>query len=65
MLNKIKKDKLELTNKSCNLEHTELKTKLKSVVDDIDKSLEQKESVEHNEKILRSQTEFDPNKIKV
>ena len=47
----IKKDKLELTNKSCNLEHTELKTKLKSVVDDIDKSLEQKESVEHNEKI--------------
>lgn len=47
----IDKDKLELTNKSCNLELSELKTKLKSTDNDIELSIKQHKSVEHNEKI--------------
>jgi len=47
----IDKDKLELTNKSCNLELSELKSKLKDVEKNIQLSIKQKESVEHNEKI--------------
>ena len=44
-------EKLELTNKSCNLELSELKTKLDSTEDNINKSLEQKASVKYNQKI--------------
>ena len=44
-------EKLELTNKSCNLELSELKSKLDSTEDNINKSLEQKASVKHNTKI--------------
>jgi DNA repair exonuclease SbcCD ATPase subunit/DNA repair exonuclease SbcCD nuclease subunit len=47
----IDKDKLELTNKSCNLELSELKSKLKSTDNDIELSIKQHKSVEHNEKI--------------
>jgi DNA repair exonuclease SbcCD ATPase subunit/DNA repair exonuclease SbcCD nuclease subunit len=52
------KDKLELTNKSCNLELSELKTKLKSVEDKIKISIKQKESVSHNEKVQVKINEF-------
>ena len=41
-------EKLELTNKSCNLELSDLITKLKYTSSDISKSLEQKASVKHN-----------------
>jgi len=44
-------EKLQLTNKSCNLELSELKSKLDSTEDNINKSLEQKASVRHNTKI--------------
>jgi DNA repair exonuclease SbcCD ATPase subunit/DNA repair exonuclease SbcCD nuclease subunit len=44
-------EKLELQNKSCNLELSELKNKIEKVEGDIKKSIEQKESVEHNIKI--------------
>ena len=44
-------EKLELTNKSCNLELSELKSKFVSTVENINKSLEQKNSVKHNTKI--------------
>ena len=44
-------EKLQLTNKSCNLELSELKSKLDSTENNINKSLEQKASVKHNTKI--------------
>ena len=44
-------EKLQLTNKSCNLELSELKNKLDSTENNINKSLEQKASVKHNTKI--------------
>ena len=44
-------EKLELTNKSCNLELSELKSKLVSTEDNINKSFEQEASVKHNIKI--------------
>ena len=44
-------EKLQLTNKSCNLELSDLITKLKYTSTDISKSLEQKASVKHNIKI--------------
>jgi chromosome segregation ATPase len=44
-------EKLELTNKSCNLELSDLITKLKYTSTDISKSLEQKASVKHNIKV--------------
>lgn len=44
-------EKLQLTNKSCNLELSDLITKLKYTSSDISKSLEQKASVKHNIKI--------------
>ena len=52
------KDKLELTNKSCNLELSELKTKLKSAEDKIKISIKQKESVSHNEEVQVKINEF-------
>jgi DNA repair exonuclease SbcCD ATPase subunit/DNA repair exonuclease SbcCD nuclease subunit len=52
-------DKLGLKRKSCNLELNELQNKLDSVTEKIDKSIKQKESVEHNTKI---QTEIDTSK---
>ena len=48
---KNKIEKLELTNKSCNLELSELKSKLVSTEDNINKSFEQEASVKHNIKI--------------
>jgi DNA repair exonuclease SbcCD ATPase subunit/DNA repair exonuclease SbcCD nuclease subunit len=53
---KSKIEKLELQNKSCNLELNDITTKLNQIEADIKKSIEQKESVEHNSKI---QTEID------
>ena len=44
-------EKVELQTKSCNLELTELQSKIEKVESDIKKSVEQKESVEHNTKI--------------
>ena len=44
-------EKLELTNKSCNLELSDLITKLKYTSSDISKSLEQTASVKHNIKV--------------
>jgi DNA repair exonuclease SbcCD ATPase subunit len=44
-------EKLELQNKSCNLELSELKNKIEKIEGDIKKSIEQKESVEYNTKI--------------
>jgi DNA repair exonuclease SbcCD ATPase subunit/DNA repair exonuclease SbcCD nuclease subunit len=44
-------EKLELKNKSCNLELSELKNKIEKVEGDIKKSIEQKESVEYNTSI--------------
>lgn len=44
-------EKVELQTKSCNLELTELQSKIEKVESDIKKSVEQKESVEHNAKI--------------
>ena len=42
--------------KSCNLELTDLQNKISKIYSDIQKSIEQKESVEHNTKI---QSEID------
>jgi len=47
-------EKLELTNKSCNLELSELKSKLVSTEDNINKSFEQEASVKHNIKIQQN-----------
>ena len=47
-------EKLELTNKSCNLELSELKSKLVSTEDNINKSFEQEASVKHNVKIQQN-----------
>ena len=47
-------EKLELTNKSCNLELSELKSKLVSTEDNINKSVEQEESVKYNIKIQQN-----------
>ena len=44
-------EKVELQTKSCNLELTNLQTKISNIESDIQKSIEQKESVEHNTKI--------------
>ena len=41
-------DRLELESKSCNLELTELQTRKNGINADIQKSIEQRESVEHN-----------------
>ena len=50
-------EKLELTNKSCNLELSELKSKFVSAVENINKSLEQKNSVKiiqrYNKKLIK------------
>jgi DNA repair protein SbcC/Rad50 len=54
LVNKI--EKVELQTKSCNLELTELQNKISKIDSDIQKSIEQKESVEHNTKI---QSEID------
>ena len=53
-------EKVQLQTKSCNLELTELQSKIAKVDSDIKKSIEQKESVEHNVKI---QTEIDKYKL--
>ena len=55
-------DRLELQSKSCNLELIQLKSGIKKVESDIQKSIEQKESVEHNIKI---QKEIDDSKEKL
>jgi len=47
-------EKLELTNKSCNLELSELKSKLVSTEDNINKSVEQEASVKYNIKIQQN-----------
>ena len=47
-------EKLELTNKSCNLELSELKSKLVSTEDNINKSFEQEASVKYNIKIQQN-----------
>ena len=47
-------DRLELQSKSCNLELTQLKNGIKKVESDIQKSIEQKESVEHNIKVQQN-----------
>ena len=52
-------EKLELTNKSCNLELSELKSKLTSTENNINKSLEQKASVKHNTKIQQKIDKFE------
>ena len=52
-------EKVELQTKSCNLELTNLQTKISNIESDIQKSIEQKESVEHNAKI---QIEIDKHK---
>ena len=52
-------EKVELQTKSCNLELTELQNRIDKVDSDIQKSIEQKESVEHNAKI---QIEIDKHK---
>jgi len=52
-------EKVELQTKSCNLELTNLQTKISNIDSDIQKSIEQKESVEHNAKI---QIEIDKHK---
>jgi DNA repair exonuclease SbcCD ATPase subunit/DNA repair exonuclease SbcCD nuclease subunit len=44
-------EKIELQNKACNLELSELKNKIEKIEADIKKSTEQKESVDHNTKI--------------
>lgn len=49
-------EKVELQTKSCNLELTDLQNKVIKIDSDIQKSIEQKESVEHNIKI---QSEID------
>jgi DNA repair protein SbcC/Rad50 len=54
LVNKI--EKVELQAKSCNLELTELQNKISKIDSDIQKSIEQRESVEHNTKI---QSEID------
>ena len=41
-------EKIELQNKACNLELSELKNKIEKIESDIKKSAEQKESVDHN-----------------
>ena len=46
-------DKLELTNKSCNLELSDLESKLNIIDSNIEASIKQKESVHHNEKIQK------------
>ena len=46
-------DKLELTNKSCNLELSDLENKLNIIDSNIEASIKQKESVHHNEKIQK------------
>ena len=55
-------DRLELQSKSCNLELIQLKNGIKKVESDIQKSIEQKESVEHNIKV---QKEIDDSKEKL
>jgi len=52
-------EKLELTNKSCNLELSELKSKLTFTENNINKSLEQKASVKHNTKIQQKIDKFE------
>ena len=47
-------EKLELTNKSCNLELSELKSKLVATEDNINKSVEQEASVKYNIKIQQN-----------
>ena len=54
-------EKLELQNKSCNLELSELKNKIEKVEGDIKKSIEQKESVEHNTKIQKEIDKYKEN----
>ena len=54
-------EKLELQNKSCNLELSELKNKIEKVEEDIKKSIEQKESVEHNTKIQKEIDKYKEN----
>ena len=44
-------EKIELQNKACNLELSELQNKIEKIESDIKKSAEQKESVDHNTKI--------------
>jgi DNA repair exonuclease SbcCD ATPase subunit/DNA repair exonuclease SbcCD nuclease subunit len=44
-------EKIELQNKACNLELSELENKIEKIESDIKKSAEQKESVDHNTKI--------------
>ena len=44
-------EKVKLQTKSCNLELTNLQTKISNIESDIQKSIEQKESVEHNTRI--------------
>ena len=58
---KDKIEKLELQNKSCNLELSELKNKIEKVEGDIKKSIEQKESVEHNTKIQKEIDKYKEN----
>jgi len=55
-------DRLELQSKSCNLELNQLRDGIKKVESDIQKSIEQKESVAHNIKI---QTQIDSSKEKL
>ena len=54
-------EKVELQNKSCNLELTELQNKIDKVDSDIQKSIEQKESVEHNTKIQKEIDKYKEN----
>lgn len=54
-------EKVELQTKSCNLELTELQSKIEKVESDIKKSIEQKESVEHNSKIQKEIDKYKEN----
>jgi len=54
-------EKVELQTKSCNLELTELQGKIEKVESDIKKSIEQKESVEHNTKIQKEIDKYKEN----
>jgi len=54
-------EKVELQTKSCNLELTELQNRIDKVDSDIQKSIEQKVSVEHNTKVQKEIDKYKEN----
>ena len=54
-------EKVELQTKSCNLELTELQNRIDNVDSDIQKSIEQKVSVEHNTKVQKEIDKYKEN----